>query len=89
MHLATLLPHSHAPAAVCFQCDLGGATMLPLGHRLALSLVCGIGAAIAEALPLGLDDNLVMPIAAAAFMWPLFHWSGLPGADYLYGYPPS
>lgn len=33
------------------------------------SVVIGIGGAVAEALDLGLDDNLTLPILSGALMW--------------------
>jgi diacylglycerol kinase (CTP) len=33
------------------------------------SIVIGIGGAVAEALDLGLDDNLTLPILSGALMW--------------------
>jgi diacylglycerol kinase (CTP) len=33
------------------------------------SVVIGVGGAVAEALDLGLDDNLTLPILSGALMW--------------------
>jgi diacylglycerol kinase (CTP) len=40
-----------------------------LGGLTLTSIVIGIGGAVAEALDLGLDDNLTLPILSGALMW--------------------
>lgn len=48
--------------------------------RIATALVVGVGGAVVEALDLGVDDNLTLPILSGALIW-----AWLKSTNYLLG----